>query len=67
MGFFYLIGHDVDEKLCDDIRKQSAEFFALPMETKMKISLENSKHFRGYTAMGGEYTLGQKTGAKRLI
>lgn len=60
VGFFYLVGHDVDEKLCDDIRKLSAEFFALPMETKMKISLSNSKHFRGYTAVGGEYTLGQK-------
>lgn len=60
IGFFYLVGHDVEQDLCENIRKQSAEFFALPIETKMKISLSNSKHFRGYTAVGGEYTLGNK-------
>ncbi len=60
VGFFYLVGHDVNLELCKKLRKQSAEFFELPQETKEKISLSNSKHFRGYTSLGGEYTLGQK-------
>lgn len=60
VGFFYLVGHGISEELCDKLRAQSKEFFRLPLEVKQKIALENSKHFRGYTAVGGEYTLGQK-------
>ena len=55
VGFFYLVGHGISEELCDKLRAQSKEFFHLPLEVKQKIALENSKHFRGYTAVGGEY------------
>lgn len=60
IGFFYLVGHSVDSKLCDELQALSKEFFALPLEQKEQISIENSRHFRGYTHEGGEYTLGQK-------
>ena len=30
------------------------------MDEKLKISIDNSPHFRGYTQVGGEYTLGSK-------
>lgn len=58
IGFFYLVGHDVDWSICEDLFALSAKFFHLPLEEKLKIAIDNSPHFRGYTKMGGEYTLG---------
>ena len=60
IGFFYLVGHDVDWNLCQKLFALSKKFFALPLEEKLKISIDNSPHFRGYTQVGGEYTLGSK-------
>lgn len=60
IGFFYLVGHDVSDELCHTLQLSSCKFFALPLALKQKIALDRSPHFRGYTQMGGEYTLGSK-------
>ncbi|KAL1219798.1 2-oxoglutarate-dependent dioxygenase 33 [Cardamine amara subsp. amara] len=46
-GFFYVINHGIKEEFMDDVFEQSKNFFALPVEEKMKV-LRNEKH-RGYT------------------
>ncbi len=35
------------------------EFFALPASAKQAVQMLNSPHFRGYTGVAGELTLGQ--------
>ncbi|WEV49835.1 hypothetical protein OZX61_05090 [Acinetobacter sp. ESL0695] len=56
IGFFYLIGHGLDQKRIDEIKKYTHLFFALEQKEKDAISIENSPHFRGYTQINGEYT-----------
>lgn len=58
IGFFYLVGHEVDWNVCEKLYKLSKQFFALPLEEKLKIEMIHSPHFRGYTRVGAEYTLG---------
>ena len=38
-GFFQIINHGISEELQDAIFDQCKEFFALPLEEKMKIDL----------------------------
>ncbi|KDN40795.1 Clavaminate synthase-like protein [Tilletiaria anomala UBC 951] len=57
LGFFYL----KDSPLEEEGRKQnmfelSERFFALSLEQRMKIDIENSRHFRGYSKFGDERT-----------
>ncbi|MFK8075478.1 MAG: isopenicillin N synthase family dioxygenase [Granulosicoccus sp.] len=58
-GFFYLIGHGVDTELCKKTQAVANEFFALPLEERKTISVENSAHFRGYTLLSNERTNGK--------
>jgi isopenicillin N synthase-like dioxygenase len=58
-GFFYLTGHDVPEKLGEDVLRLSREFFALPLERKLAVDMANTRHFRGYTRIGAERTGGR--------
>jgi isopenicillin N synthase-like dioxygenase len=58
-GFFYLTGHGVPQDLLDDAISTAREFFNLPVEEKMSIENLKSPHFRGYTRIGGELTLGK--------
>ncbi|KAG5387954.1 hypothetical protein IGI04_029495 [Brassica rapa subsp. trilocularis] len=46
-GLFYVINHGISEEVMDKAFEQSKNFFALPLEEKMKV-LKNEKH-RGYT------------------
>lgn len=59
VGFFYLIGHGVAQSQQDAILQLAADFFALPPQEKRNVEMINSPHFRGYTRLGGELTLGQ--------
>ena len=59
VGFFYLVGHGVEESLMDDLLAASREFFALPAEQKLAVENVNSPQFRGYTRVGGELTEGK--------
>ena len=58
IGFFYLVGHGVDENLTAQIRSLARRFFNLPEQDKLAIEMVNSPHFRGYTRVGMERTRG---------
>jgi isopenicillin N synthase-like dioxygenase len=59
VGFFYLIGHGLDDKLIQDALSISRGFFALPEQDKLAIEMVNSPHFRGYNRAGFEHTRGK--------
>lgn len=59
VGFFSLVGHGVPRDLIDSAYATAREFFALPEEQKRAIENVHSPHFRGWTRMGGERTLGR--------
>ncbi|XP_077870010.1 uncharacterized protein LOC144362823 [Saccoglossus kowalevskii] len=53
IGFLYLTNHGIPQTLIDNAFHQSANFFTLPTETKLKYSRpDNSNH--GYVAIGSE-------------
>ncbi|AUX93189.1 isopenicillin N synthase family dioxygenase [Mixta gaviniae] len=58
-GFFYLINHDIDQTLLDEVQRVARDFFALPQEEKLKVTMANSPHFRGYNLSGVEITRSQ--------
>ncbi len=58
VGFFYLVGHGVEQHLIDEILAVSRRFFALPESDKLAIENIHSAQFRGYTRVGGERTHG---------
>lgn len=59
-GFFYVIGHGVDEALQQRLETLSRLFFALPLETKMEIRMAlGGRAWRGYFPVGDELTSGQ--------
>lgn len=49
-GFFNLVGHGIPEESQNKIFECSKEFFDLPLNEKMKVSVDKSlgKSFRGY-------------------
>ncbi|WP_165067323.1 isopenicillin N synthase family dioxygenase [Marisediminicola senii] len=57
-GFFYLTGHGVPQELVDRVIRTARQFFDLPEADKMAIESLQSPHFRGYTRVGGELTMG---------
>lgn len=58
VGFFYLVGHGIEQQLVDDLLAVSRRFFDLPAEDKLEIENVHSPQFRGYTRVGGERTHG---------
>jgi isopenicillin N synthase-like dioxygenase len=58
VGFFYLVGHGVDQALVTELLSVSRRFFELPTESKLKLENIHSPQFRGYTRVGGELTHG---------
>src|SRR5262245_25940343 len=58
-GFFYIVGHGVDEQLQYRLEKISRQFFAEALETKLAIRMAlGGKAWRGYFPVGGELTSG---------
>jgi len=47
-GFFYITGHGVPTGQIDRVFQQSREFFALPMEQKLALSMKQSACRHGY-------------------
>jgi isopenicillin N synthase-like dioxygenase len=47
-GFFYIKGHGVPGTLIDQVFNQSHEFFALPMEKKLALTMAQSSSRHGY-------------------
>src|ERR1700722_18199323 len=59
-GFFYVVGHGVDEALQARLRELSREFFAQDVETKLTIRMAlGGRAWRGYFRVGDELTSGK--------
>src|SRR5262245_39096657 len=56
-GFFYVVGHGVDEGLQQRLEHLSRRFFAQEVEAKMEIHMaRGGRAWRGYFPVGGEQT-----------
>lgn len=59
-GFFYIVGHGVDEGLQPRLEQLSRQFFAQDLKTKLEICMERGgRAWRGYFPVGGELTSGK--------
>lgn len=59
-GFFYIVGHGVDEGLQQRLEQLSRQFFAQDLATKMQIRMaRGGLAWRGYFPVGGELTSGK--------
>ncbi|KAG8990447.1 hypothetical protein FRB94_000302 [Tulasnella sp. JGI-2019a] len=54
VGFVYLKNHGIPQSKIDTAFHQSAEFFALPLQEKLKLAWEDPRSNRGYVARGRE-------------
>jgi isopenicillin N synthase-like dioxygenase len=59
VGFFVIVDHGVDQSLIDDVFALMRRFFVLPDTTKALIDKHASPHFRGWEAVGSEFTNGR--------
>ena len=51
-GFFYLVGHGVEDSLIQSVLALSRRSLPCPNAEKLEIEMINSPHFRGYTRAG---------------
>jgi isopenicillin N synthase-like dioxygenase len=59
-GFFYVVGHSVDESLCQELESLSRGFFDQSEPQKMQIAMSRGgRAWRGYFPVGGELTSGK--------
>ena len=59
-GFFYVVGHGVDEGLAARLDALCRAFFAQDLDHKMEIRMERAgRAWRGYFPVGGELTSGK--------
>src|SRR4051812_39760273 len=59
-GFFYIVGHGVEEDLQARLRELSREFFAQDLEIKLRIRMAlGGRAWRGYFRVGDELTSGK--------
>jgi isopenicillin N synthase-like dioxygenase len=60
VGFFYIVGHAVDEVMQRRLEALSQEFFGLPDDEKAGIAMAGGGHaWRGWFPVGGELTSGK--------
>ncbi|MGI2142023.1 isopenicillin N synthase family dioxygenase [Shewanella baltica] len=59
IGFFYLTGHGIELARQQQVLQLARDFFALPLADKLAVKMTNTPHFRGYTRLQGELTLGK--------
>ena len=59
-GFFYVVGHDVDETLAERLDSLARAFFALPDPVKARYAMAHGgRAWRGWFPLGGELTSGR--------
>lgn len=59
-GFFYIVGHGVDELLQQELEELSRQFFAQDISTKLEIGMSRGgRAWRGYFPVGSELTSGK--------
>ncbi len=56
VGFVIIDGHDIDPQLIDDVFLLMQRFFALDDDSKRLIDKARSPQFRGWEAVGSEFT-----------
>jgi isopenicillin N synthase-like dioxygenase len=64
VGFFQVVGHGIPQETIDTMLEVATEFFRLPVEEKMRSSLNDPEVERGYSAKGTEgfsYSAGVET------
>ncbi|GAM21955.1 hypothetical protein SAMD00019534_051300, partial [Acytostelium subglobosum LB1] len=66
VGFFYLVGHGCSPQICDDVINIARKFFDLPSSSKMRMHMDNSRHFRGYVGLGEEITNYKKDNREQI-
>jgi isopenicillin N synthase-like dioxygenase len=60
VGFFYVVGHGVDEGLEGRLEQLSRAFFGLPDDEKARIAMAGGgRAWRGWFPVGGELTSGR--------
>src|SRR5215510_4539430 len=59
-GFFYVVGHGVDESMCRKLETLSRRFFDQGEPQKMRIAMSRGgRSWRGYFPVGAELTSGK--------
>ena len=59
-GFFYVVGHGIDEALGTRLEELGHRFFALPEATKARFAMPlGGRAWRGWFPLGGELTSGR--------
>jgi isopenicillin N synthase-like dioxygenase len=59
-GFFYVVGHGVEQDLGMRLEQHSWQFFQQTLETKMRIRMQlGGRAWRGFFPVGGELTSGK--------
>jgi isopenicillin N synthase-like dioxygenase len=59
-GFFYIVGHGVEETLQERLQNLSRQFFALDVDAKLRIRMALSgRAWRGFFRVGDELTSGK--------
>lgn len=59
-GFFYIVGHGMDEHVQQRLEECSRQFFAQDLNTKLQIGMSRGgRAWRGYFPVGGELTSGK--------
>lgn len=59
-GFFYCVGHGVDEGLMQRLQELSGQFFAQDLDAKMRVAMAlGGRAWRGYFRVGDELTSGK--------
>ena len=56
MGFLYIKNTPISAATQGTLVEKGIELLELPLEEKLKIEMANSKHFLGYSRLGGEIT-----------
>jgi isopenicillin N synthase-like dioxygenase len=62
IGFFLVAGHGIPQGLIETTRQRAIDFFALPVDEKMKVQRPPAKISRGYNWLGDRsvaYSMGQ--------
>ena len=50
-GFFYIVNHGVDDATIEALFVQARRFFALPIESKLRLRARDVEHLIGYVSM----------------
>ncbi len=66
-GFFYVSGHNIPLDLQRDLLSVSKDFFARPLDDKMRYYIGQSRNHTGYVPQGEEAFYGQKPDRKEAF